>query len=520
VDEEARPPGLPPRAGTPRRRRRAADPAQAEAPAPGGRSRQIVSSLPKLDFLTEGQVEQIHAASLAILSQTGAAFNSDEALAHFRRAGARVEGGRVYLERDLIEHCLKSVPAQYALHARNPENDVTIGGDHVALMPAGGPPYVRDLDGVRRTGTLADVENFAKLSAMSPEVHCLARKPVEAQDLPVSIRHLECWRAVLTLADKPVTSGMVGGRAEAEDALQMLAAVFGGEAALDGRPVAQCNMNVNSPLLFDQAMVEGLLTFARYGQPVIVTPFVMAGVMGPATLAGALAQHNAEVLAGVALTQLVRPGAPVVYGTATSNVDLRTGAPAIGSPESAISIGVCAQMARHYGLPCRGGGALTDSPLPDAQSHYERMLTLLISVLSGVNFMLHGLGVLESYLAICYEQFVIDMELAAMIRRLVRPLEITPDTLALDTIHAVGPGGFFLDAPHTLRHYRQAHFIPRLSLRQGYDQWVAEGATSATQRANALCREMLASYVRPPMDAAAEARLHDFVERRKAELLG
>jgi trimethylamine--corrinoid protein Co-methyltransferase len=278
-------------------------------------------------------------------------------------------------------------------------------------------------------------------------------------------------------------------------------------------------MNVNSPLLFDRAMVEGLLAFARYGQPVIVTPFVMAGVMGPATLAGTLAQHNAEVLAGVALAQCVRPGTPVVYGTATSNVDLRSGSPAIGSPESALSVAVAAQMARHYGLPCRGGGALTDSPLPDAQSNYERMLVLLMSVLSGVNFMLHGAGVLESYLTVCYEQFVIDLELIAMVREVVRPLEITAETLALDTIDAVGPGGFFLDAPHTLRHFRQAHFLPHLSVRQPYDQWLAAGGRDAARRANERCRELLASYVEPAMDSAARDRLHNFVEQRKTEIL-
>ena len=445
---------------------------------------------------------------------------SDEALEIFARGGAAVEREtrRVTLEQGLVAQALATTPEQYTLHSRNPANDIIIGGEYCAVAPAGGPPYVRDLDGVRRPGTLADLENFTRLSAMSPEVHVLARKAVEAQDVPVAVRHLACWRAVLLLADKPVTSGFVGGRPEAEDALQMLAALWGGESALDGHPVAQCNINVNSPLLYDKAMVEGLLAFARLGQPVIITPFVMAGVMGPATLAGALAQHNAEVLAGVVLTQLVRPGTPVVYGTATSNTDLRTGAPAIGSPESAISVGVCAQMARHYRLPCRGGGALTDSPIPDAQSNYERMLLLMTSVLSGVNFMLHGLGILESYLTVCYEQFVIDLELVAMLRELVRPLEINAETLALDTIHAVGPGGFFLDAPHTLRHHRRAHFLPIISQRLPFDQWAAMGRQDAAQRANVRCREMLAGYVQPPVEGPALGRLEEFVEKRTEEL--
>jgi trimethylamine--corrinoid protein Co-methyltransferase len=486
--------------------------------APSGVSQPIICALPKLDYLTPSQVEQIHAASLAILGRTGVVFNSQEARGYFERAGARVEDERVYLDSELVMGALASAPDAYTLHARNPANTLLIGGDHCAVMPGGGPPYARDLDGVRRPGTLADVENFARLSAMSPSVHVVARKAVEAQDVPVAVRHLECWRAALTLADKPVTSGFVGGRPEAEDALEMLAIVFGGERAIDGTPVAHCNINVNSPLLYDTMMLEGLLAFARLGQPVIITPFVMAGVTGPATLAGALAQHNAEVLAGVALTQLVRPGTPVLYGSATSNVDMRNAAPAIGSPESAVSTAVCAQLARHYGLPCRGGGALTDSPLPDAQSNYERMMTLLIAVLSGVNFMMHGLGILESYLTLCYEQFVIDAELIAMLRQLVAPLEITAETLALDTIHAIGPGGFFLDSPHTMRHYREAHFLPQLSIRTSYEQWAAEGAHDTARRANMRCRELLDSYIQPPLAPGIEDRLLAFVERRTREL--
>jgi len=503
-----------------KRQRQAEAAADAGTDPAAGQSRPIVNPLRKLDFLSSGQLEQIHEASLSILARTGLVFNSPPALALFRQAGARVDGQRVTLERSLVEAALATAPAQFTVYARNPANNVPIGGDSCVTMPTGGAAYARGLDGQRRPGTLADVENLTRLSVMSPEVHLLARKAVEAQDVPVAVRHLECWRTVLTLGDKPAVSGTVGGEPEAEDVLQMLAALYGGEEAIQDRPVALCNVNANSPLVYDRPMLEGALAFVRRGQPVILTPFVMAGVMGPATLAGALAQHNAEVLAGMVLTQLARPGAPVIYGTATSNADLRSGAPAIGSPESAISIGACAQLARHYHLPCRGGGALTDSQLPDAQANYERMMTLMISVLSGVNVMMHGLGTLDSYLTIDYEQFVIDTELIGMLTHMLLPLEVSVDSLALDTIHEVGPGGFFLDAPHTLRHYRLAHFLPRISLRHSHDQWLAEGGLSATQRANALCRERLASYRPPRLDPAAEARLNDFVERRKAQLLG
>ena len=482
-------------------------------------SQSLRLNLPRLNFLADSQVEQIHEAALTILSETGIQFNNEAAVTYFRQAGARIEENRVYLRRDLIEHCLDTAPTQYTLKARNPKNSVTIGGNQCAVMPGGGPAYVRDLAGVRRPGTLADVENFARLSAMSPEVHVIARKAVEAQDVPVALRHLECWRAGLILADKPIQSGFVGGQAEAEDALQMLALAFGEEAAIDGTPVAHCSVNANSPLLYDAPMLESLLAFARYGQPILISPFVMAGVTGPTTLAGTLAQHNAEVLAGIALTQLIRPGTPVLYGTASSNVDMRNANPAIGSPESALSIAVCTQLARYYNLPCRGGGALTDSPLPDAQSNYERMFTLLMSILSGVNFLMQGVGILESYLTISYEQFVIDLELLAMIRHLMEPFEISAETLALDTIKAVGPGGHYLEAPHTIRHYRQAHFLPQISLRQPYEQWEAEGAKDAVQRANERCREMLAGYIQPPLDIAKADALHNFVEKRRSQLL-
>ncbi|HEX6384728.1 MAG TPA: trimethylamine methyltransferase family protein [Anaerolineae bacterium] len=488
-------------------------------PALAGRSRPLILPASKFTLLTEAQVEQVHEASFSILARTGVVFNEEEAVGYFRQAGARVEENRVYLERDFLEHCLATAPAQYTLHARNPANNVTIGGNHCAVMPGGGPPFVRDLDGRRRPGTLADVENFARLSQMSPEVHVMACKAVEAQDVPVAIRHLECWRAVLTLTDKPAQSGFVNGRAEAEDALQMLAIVFGGEDAIDGTPVAHCSVNANSPLLYDRPMLESLLLFARYGQPVLISPFVMAGVTGPTTLAGALAQHNAEVLVGIALTQLVRLGTPVLYGSASSNVDMRNANPAIGSPESAASIAICAQLARHYNLPCRGGGALTDSPLPDAQSNYERMFTLLTSVLSGVNFLMHGLGILESYLSMSYEQFVIDLELIGMVRHLVQPFDVSAETLALETINHVGPGGHFLEASHTMRHYRQAHFIPRISLRQPHEQWQEEGSQYAGQRAIKQCRELLESYVKPDMEDNVADELHNFVERVKAKLL-
>lgn len=472
----------------------------------------------RFELLSRGQIEQIHHASLQILKETGILVNEESAVSIFKQAGAKVNGRHVFLDADLVMSAVAHAPSRYKLHARNPANSVTVGGERCVVMPGGGPPFVRDLNDVRRTGTLEDVANFARLSQMSPSVHVMARKAVEAQELPAETRHLDCWQTLLTLTDKPIQSGFVNGRSEAEDALKMLAIVFGGEAAIRGRPVAHCSINANSPLLYDRPMLESLLVFARFGQPVLISPFVMSGVTGPTRIAGTLALQNAEVLAGIALAQLVHPGTPVLYGAASSNVDLRNASPAIGSPESAQSIAISAQLARFYGLPCRGGGALTDSPIPDAQSNYERMMTLLTSLMSGVHYLMHGLGILESYLTLSYAQFTIDMELLDSMRHLFEPISINAETLALDTIAQVGPGGHFLDVPHTLRTYREAHFIPSISVRIPYEQWEAEGGKTALDRATERCRTLLALYQQPAMESKTAAALDTFVKKRKKEL--
>lgn len=495
--------------------------AERERAAESGASRSIpiVVRSGRLDILKTADVRRIHDASLEILQRTGVEFRSDEAVGHFRSAGAKVDGQRVFIDSALLEHALRTAPREYTLRARNGENDVRIGKGRCAVMPGGGPAFVRDLDGTRRAGRLADVEQCFRLCAMSPEIHVVGRKPVEAQDIPPEVRHLHCWRAALALADKPVQSGFVNGLAEATDALEMLSLVFGGEEALRNSPSSHCSVNVNSPLVYDSPMVESLMAFAAFGQANVISPFVMAGVSGPTTIAGALAQQNAEVLAGVVLTQLVNPGAPVVYGTATSNLDMRTGAPAIGSPESAICIAACAQLARRYGLPCRGGGALTDSPVPDAQSNYERMFTLLVSVLSGINYMMHGAGILESYLTFSFEQFMLDLDQIAMVRSLVAGIDVDDDSLALDTINEVGPGGFFLDAGHTMRHYRDAFFIPRTGVRESFEQWQAGGGKDAVARGRDRCREMLEAWSISELDGAVLGQLDDFVDKRSRELL-
>lgn len=477
-------------------------------------------SLPtsRLELLTKGQIEQIHHASLQILEQTGIVVNEETAVSTLKQAGAKVRGNHIWLDADLVMNAVALAPASYTLHARNPANSVTVGGDQCVVMPGGGPPFVRDLDNVRRAGTLADVANFAKLSQMSPSVHVMARKAVEAQDLPAATRHLDCWHTMLTLTDKPIQSGFVNGRSEAEDALQMLAITFGGESGIDGTPVAHCSVNANSPLLYDKPMLEGLIEFAKRGQPVLISPFVMSGVTGPTSVAGTIALQNAEVLAGIALAQLIRAGTPVLYGAASSNVDMRNANPAIGSPESAQSIAISAQLARFYNLPCRGGGALTDSPIPDAQSNYERMMTLYTSLLSGVNYLMQGLGILESYLTISYAQFVIDLELLEGLRHIFAPIEVNEESLALEAIAQAGPGGHFLDVAHTLRTYRDAHFMPSISIREPFEQWEAAGEKTAVHRATQKCRQLLEAYEQPALSGETAVALQQFITKRKKQI--
>ena len=468
--------------------------------------------------LSDADLERIHQAALGILERSGIVFASDLALSHFRHSGARIDDHCVFLDRDTVESALDTAPSEYTLHGRGTHRSVHIGGTHWATMPGGSPAFIRTLDGIRRPGRLEDLKVLTRLANGAPGIHVLARKAIEPQDVDVPIRHLEAWRVVLSEGDKPVQSGFIGGAAEAEDALEMLAICHGGASQLQGRPVAQCSINVNSPRLYDQAMVESLITFANAGQAGLITPFVMAGVTGPITLAGALAQQHAEILAGVVLTQLVRPGAPVLYGAATSNVDMRSGAPATGSPEGALCIIASAQLARRVGLPVRAGGALTDSPVPDAQSQYERMFTLTVSALAGVNYVMHAAGILESYLTTSLEQFVLDLDMLDMVTNLMRGIPVDDATLALDTIHDVAAGGMFLDSTHTLERFHDIFFEPGIGRRQGFEQWQAAGSRDASERARDRMQELLDASTTTPMPADTAARLDDFVERRSQEL--
>lgn len=481
--------------------------------------RRLQNRFQPLEPLAPEELEQLHNASMRILEEIGIDFLDEEALTLWEKAGAKVDrqSQHVWIDRDLLLSLVRQAPAEFTLRARFPGHSLIIGGNHINFATVGGAPFYSDLDRGRRPGTLEAFQCMVKLTQQCGPLHVVEGLMLEPQDVPVPWRHLDKAYSKLTLSDKVFTAA-AHGREVAMDYLEMAALVFGGMEEIEREPVFATVVNVNSPLRFDERMLGGLLTYARYGQPPIVTPFILAGAMGPITLAAAIAQQNAEALAGIALTQLVRPGTPVIYGGFTTNIDMRTGSPAFGTPEGALALLCGAQLARYYGLPYRGSGGLNNSKIPDAQASYETQMSLWPAVMAHANIILHSAGWLEAGLVCSLEKFIIDVEGLAVMQRMMDGVEINEDTLAFDSIAAVGPGGHHLGTEHTLARYRSEHYQPIVSDRQGFQNWQDSGSLDAAQRANQVAKQLLATYEQPPMDAAVAEALTDFVARRKKEL--
>lgn len=476
---------------------------------------------PPVEVLSAEQLERIHQTSLRILEELGLEFLDDEALEIWARAGAQVDrsSGRVRLERGLVLEAAQKAPAQFKLRARNPAHDLLIGGNYINLAPGAGCPYVSDFERGRRPGTLAAFQEIVRLVQQCPPLHIVGGIMVEPQDLPVPTRHLDQVYSQFTLSDKALISP-ARNRETAQDCIEMAALVFGGLEETQRRPVQLGIINVNSPLRYDSSMLGGLITYARHGQPVVVTPFILAGAMSPITMAAAIAQQNAEALAGVALTQLVNPGVPVIYGGFTTNIDMQTGSPAFGSPEGALALFAGAQLARFYGLPYRGSGSLNNSKIPDAQASYETQMTLWPAILAHANLIHHSAGWLEAGLVFSLEKFILDLEGLLMMTRLLDGIEVSDETLALDAMAEVGPGGHHLGTAHTMARFRREFYLPLISDRQNYEAWVEQGSLDAGQRAHRLWQELLAGYEAPPLDPGLEEGLREFVEQRKRALAG
>ena len=481
--------------------------------------RVLENNLPPMQLLSAEQLERIHEASMRIVEEIGIDFLDPEALAIWEAAGAKVDHANqhVWIDRGLLLDAVSKAPAQFTLRARNPAHSVPVGGNHTVFVSTSGTAFASDLDRGRRPGTLADMHELMKLVQMCPPINVLESQITEPQDVPVTHRHLERGLAIFTLSDKPVAQA-AHGRSVAADCLAMASIVFGGEAELRKGPVFAAIVNANSPLRWDSSMIGGILTYARGGQPLVVTPFILAGAMSPITMAAAVAQQNAEALAGIALAQLVNPGVPIIYGGFTTNTDMSSGSPAFGTPEGAWAFFAGAQLARRYGLPYRGSGGLNTSKVPDAQAAYETQMCLWPTVLSHTNWVQHAAGWLESGLVCSYEKLMLDVEGLAAIQHLMQPVEVSDATLALDMIRAVGPGGHHFGTEHTAARYQNEFFRPILADRQNIGAWEEHGSLDAAQRANRLWKELLEHYERPAGDPAVEQELREFVERRKAEI--
>ncbi len=423
----------------------------------------------------------------------------------------------VRLEPGQVEELVALAPSTFTLHARNPERDIVFGGANVVFGAVGGPAFVSDLDRGRRAGNQADFIDYVRLIGTLDVIHQEGGGPLEPTDLPVETRHLDMYRTFAVELDK--TWQCLGfGATPVEDALSVLELIRGVDRdTLVREPSAMTVINTNSPLRLDGPMGDGLITMATYGQPVVATPFTLAGAMSPVSLAGAIAQQNAEALFLVALAQLVRPGAPMVYGAFTSNVDMRTGSPAFGTPESVKSQFASGQMARRYGLPWRSSNA-TASSVVDAQAAYEAEMAIWGAVMGGVNLLYQGAGWLEGGLTASYEKLILDAELLQMMAEVLQPLVVDEASLGFDAIADVGPGGHFFGTAHTLERYETAFYQPLLSDWRNFETWQADGARTATERANVIWKQLLAAAVPPPMDPAVTEALDAFVARRKREI--
>lgn len=483
--------------------------------------RQLQTRWPPLAVLSPEELERVHNASMQILENTGIELLDAEALEIFTKAGASVDSGRrrVKIDRGLLMEAIAQAPASFTLHARNPEKNVVIGSDHIVFSPVGGQAYSTNLDRGRRPGRLADLEELIKICHGFNILHHGSDTLVEPTDLPANTRHLDATFATLRLTDKTVM-GPSRGRVASGDGIQLVSLTFGGLEAIQHKPVILGVINVNSPLRYDDWMLGGLIAYARAGQVNIITPFIAAGAMGPITMAGAIAQQNAEALVGVALTQLVNPGVPVVYGNFTVDAHMRSGSPSFGTPEAAWAALAAGQLARYYKLPCRGNGSLSSSNVPDAQAAYETMMSLWSAILAHTNFIYQGAGWVEGGLTTSYEKLIIDVEMLAMMESLLGGQPVNDETLALPSIDQVGPGGHHFDTEHTLARYSTAFYNPLISTRLQYGNWVEGGSLDAAQRAHLKWKGVLKNYEEPKLDPGVEEAIQEFMARRKGEMEG
>ena len=478
-------------------------------------ARFIERNIPNFEILNAEALEIIEANAETVLEEIGVNFSGNPAaLERWRAAGADVKGERVHIPRGLARKLCGSAPSRITQHARNPERSVEIGGNTLVLAPVYGPPFVRDAKGGRRYAVMEDFRNFVKLAYMSKWLHHSGGTVCEPTDVPVNKRHLDMLLAHMTLSDKPYM-GSVTAPERAQDSVEMSKLLFGAEF-VENNTVMTSLININSPLTFDETMMGALEVYARAGQACIISPFIVGGAMAPVTVAGTLTQVLAEVLAGVAYAQLLRKGAPVIFGAFVTSIDMNSGAPTFGTPEAAKITWGAGQLARRLGLPYRSGGAFSGSKLPDAQAGYESANSLNVALGAGVNFMLHAAGWLEGGLVTSYEKFVMDADQLGALHAMAAGVDVSENGQGMDAIREVGPGGHYLGCAHTQANFKDAFWRSDLLDYKPFETWEDEGAHDTQALASIRVQKLLERYEAPALDAGVREALEEYVARRKA----
>ncbi|MEL6958031.1 MAG: trimethylamine methyltransferase family protein [Pseudomonadota bacterium] len=477
----------------------------------------IERKIPNLEILSEEALQLIERNAETVLEEIGVAFvDNPGALERWREAGAQIEGERVRIPRGLARKLCETAPSQFTQHARNPVKSVVIGGDNLVLAPVYGPPFVRDAKGGRRYATIEDFQKFVKLGYMSKWLHHSGGTVCEPTDVPVNKRHLDMLLAHMILSDKPFM-GSVTEPVRAQDSIEMCEILFGEDFVRDNTVMTSL-ININSPLTFDATMMGALEVYAAHNQAAIISPFIVGGAMAPVSVMGTLTQVLAEVLAGVAYSQLIRPGAPVIFGTFVTSIDMNSGAPTFGTPEASQITNGAGQLARRLGLPYRSAGSFCGSKLPDAQAAYETANSLNSGLLSGVNFMLHSCGWLEGGLVADFEKFVLDADQLGTLHHMAKGVEIDENAQAMDAIAEVGPGGHYLGCAHTQANFKSAFWRSEVFDYKPFETWEEEGARDSQALASSRVEKLLDSYQEPPMDPDTRARLEAYVADKKASM--
>jgi trimethylamine--corrinoid protein Co-methyltransferase len=477
----------------------------------------IIRNIPTYEILGEESLARIEQTSERILAEVGIEFRDDpETLELWRRAGAKVSGVLVRFEPGMLRELLKTAPPAFTQHARNPANSVEIGGKAVVFSPSYGSPFVMDLDQGRRYGTIEDFRNFIKLAQASPWLHHSGGTICEPVDVPVNKRHLDMVYSHLRFSDRAFL-GSVTHASRAADSIEMARIMFGRDF-VDANCVIMGNVNVNSPLVWDGTMTSVIRTYAAANQGTVIVPFILAGAMGPVTNAGAIAQSLAETMAGCALSQVVRRGAPTIFGNFLSTMSLRSGSPTFGTPEPAIGSMVVGQLARRLNLPLRCSGSFTTSKLPDAQAMNESTMSMLAAVHCGANFLLHSAGFLDGLLSMSYEKFMLDVDFCGALQTYLDGVVVDDNTLAFDSFAEVGHGNHFFGCSHTFANYETAFWDSEMADNEPFERWEEAGSIDAATRANRRWKKVLSEYEAPPLDPGIDEALQDFIARRKQSM--